>query len=361
MTLFFPTLVAQTTTTEGTGDIDLDGSSPGYLDFDEALNDGDTCIVIVRQGDVFEKFFARFNTGGSLTRITSYKNSNNINASIDWGSGKKDVYATWHDEMFLRRNGGASTSYIIDNDLDFVDARDNPTVTFTLNHDGAFFRVKVDGANYATINPANEDWYFNKKIGGVEAGFDVLKQSGNVINNAAYRVVGAANGNLAELNSDGKFDRALIYTMGGASAGSNGSSGLVPQPIAGQENSFLKGDGTFGSAATRFVGAWLTSLGNGLGESQNHGFGAYPDQYWIEMECLVSDAGFSPGQRTTFMNNVNSDDGKQTGLTIRTSATTIAWFYGRDGLDVIRLAGTDTVETLNLSRWRARAMGVIYG
>jgi hypothetical protein len=42
--------------------------------------------------------------------------------------------------------------------------------------------------------------------------------------------------------------------MGGASAGSPGTAGIVPQPLAGQQNSFLRGDGTWAAAPTPTTG-----------------------------------------------------------------------------------------------------------
>lgn len=51
----------------------------------------------------------------------------------------------------------------------------------------------------------------------------------------------------------------VIPSFGGASASSNGSSGVVPAPLKGTQNKFLKGDGTWDIVSTAGGGTGLTS------------------------------------------------------------------------------------------------------
>ena len=52
------------------------------------------------------------------------------------------------------------------------------------------------------------------------------------------------------VDSDGAPQWVAPATMTGASAQSAGSSGLVPAPASGDDDKFLKGDGTWGEAAS---------------------------------------------------------------------------------------------------------------
>lgn len=65
-------------------------------------------------------------------------------------------------------------------------------------------------------------------------------------------------GNTLTLGSDG-LPHAAIFT--GASASSDGVSGAVPQPLAGQETLFLRADGTWADATLVMVGATASSDG----------------------------------------------------------------------------------------------------
>ena len=60
---------------------------------------------------------------------------------------------------------------------------------------------------------------------------------------------GAANG-VAELNSSGKIPSSRLFLMTGATKITDGSAGLVPAPIAGDESKFLKANGTWANVPT---------------------------------------------------------------------------------------------------------------
>jgi hypothetical protein len=52
-------------------------------------------------------------------------------------------------------------------------------------------------------------------------------------------------GVLKEMPSGDKVPAADLASMSGASSGSAGAAGIVPQPAAGQQNKFLRGDATY--------------------------------------------------------------------------------------------------------------------
>ena len=55
---------------------------------------------------------------------------------------------------------------------------------------------------------------------------------------------------MAAVKGDGDAIKAMIDVMQGATASADGASGLVPQPLAGDQDKVLKGDGTWGDAPT---------------------------------------------------------------------------------------------------------------
>ena len=52
---------------------------------------------------------------------------------------------------------------------------------------------------------------------------------------------------MAAMKGDVNAVKAMISVMEGATASADGASGLVPQPLAGDHDKFLKGDGTWGT------------------------------------------------------------------------------------------------------------------
>lgn len=54
---------------------------------------------------------------------------------------------------------------------------------------------------------------------------------------------------MAAVKGDGDAIKAMIDVMQGATASADGASGLVPKPLAGDQDKVLKGDGTWGTVA----------------------------------------------------------------------------------------------------------------
>jgi len=58
---------------------------------------------------------------------------------------------------------------------------------------------------------------------------------------------------MAAMKGDTDAIKAMISVMEGATATEDGTSGLVPQPLAGDQDKFLKGDGTWGTVEAEDV------------------------------------------------------------------------------------------------------------
>ena len=66
---------------------------------------------------------------------------------------------------------------------------------------------------------------------------------------------------ITALGIPGQDTNTTYSDMKGATSSANGTHGLVPQPDAGEQNKFLKGDGTWGTPTNTTYGAAGTSLG----------------------------------------------------------------------------------------------------
>lgn len=90
-----------------------------------------------------------------------------------------------------------------------------------------------------------------KLIGGADGGASSLTELADIaIDQLGDNQVLVYNG------EEGKWENASIYTaigvMAGATASTAGKSGLVPVPVAGDNNKFLRGDGTWSQVLPNF-------------------------------------------------------------------------------------------------------------
>ena len=87
--------VKQTSTTTGTTNMVLSGTSTGFQTFANALADGDTTVYAITDASGnWETGLGTWTSSNStLTRTTVYESSNSNNA-VNFGAGSKDVFIT---------------------------------------------------------------------------------------------------------------------------------------------------------------------------------------------------------------------------------------------------------------------------
>ncbi|MFC3074730.1 hypothetical protein [Shinella pollutisoli] len=91
MALRFPDMVAETSVTTGTNDMELAGAVAGFRAYSDVLSDGDTVPYAISYGDEFETGLGTWNeTTGRLERTTVFQSSNNNN-KVSFSSGTKKV------------------------------------------------------------------------------------------------------------------------------------------------------------------------------------------------------------------------------------------------------------------------------
>lgn len=107
----WPGRVRETTTTAGSGPYTLGGAVTGYRTFAAALADGDTVDVCVRLGANYEIGRYTF-SAGALARTAIFLSSN-ADAAVVWGSGTKDIFATYIPFSDLDATGIANIGLLV--------------------------------------------------------------------------------------------------------------------------------------------------------------------------------------------------------------------------------------------------------
>ncbi len=87
--------VFETTTTQGTGTINLAGAQTGFQSFVAGIGDGETCYYIIDDGENWEVGLGTVTSGSpdTLSRDTILESSNS-DAAVNWGAGTRNVRVT---------------------------------------------------------------------------------------------------------------------------------------------------------------------------------------------------------------------------------------------------------------------------
>jgi len=86
--------VKETSSTTGTGNFSLSGSSTGFRTFSDGVGVGNTCYYVITEGTTYEIGLGTLNASATLARTTVLISSS-ANAAVNWGSGSKDVFTTY--------------------------------------------------------------------------------------------------------------------------------------------------------------------------------------------------------------------------------------------------------------------------
>ena len=87
--------IKETTTTTGTGTYTLAGAVTGFETFTANLSNGDTTYYCCTDNSDFEVGLGTFTSSGTTLARTTIFTSSNCNNAVSWGSGSKDIFATY--------------------------------------------------------------------------------------------------------------------------------------------------------------------------------------------------------------------------------------------------------------------------
>jgi len=86
--------VKETTTTTSTGSYTLAGAETGFRTFNSGVGASNTCYYVCTDGTDYEIGLGTLSDSTTLARTTIFTSSNSNNA-VSWGSGSKDIFATY--------------------------------------------------------------------------------------------------------------------------------------------------------------------------------------------------------------------------------------------------------------------------
>lgn len=151
---------------------------------------------------------------------------------------------------------------------------------------------------------------------------------------------------MAALKGDGDAIRAFLVPFSGATASADGAGGLVPAPEAGDEDKFLKGDGTWGNVP-------IPTLGTAYRAVQTDATGVL-----VVSSVTSTELGYLSGVTGAVQTQINGKADNATTLagygitdakimsgTITLGSSTITPLTSASSLDAGKLTGTASVDT----------------
>lgn len=133
----------------------------------------------------------------------------------------------------------------------------NDAETASTAADNATSAAESTAADVATATQAADDAQASKTAAATSASNAATSET-----NAAASATAAATSETNAAASAAAAQAAIATDMTGATASADGAHGLVPQPLAGDEAKFLKGNGTWADVSTQLSGLTDVDLNN---------------------------------------------------------------------------------------------------
>lgn len=357
-----PTLVVGNTTTEGTASYVISSAVAPFAAFSTVTNGAKVRYVAIDAANFEEGRGVWTTSTNTLTRATILKTSAGDDQKIDWASGTRKIYIVPELEWFSFDDVGSlvlSVPFGIGN--------------YLLSQSTGDLLIQESGTTRLTYDTSAASWIWpaGSLLTGPALDFTSIKKSGTEIGTAALLDHGTTNGKLVVLYNisagsgliaeTGVFEHARIPRMGAAGASQTGTKGAVPAAAAGDQDKTLRGDATWRPIRTTAIEAWRTSWANNSNYTYTHGLGAYPDEYWIELECTTSEFGFAVGYRTRLNNTAGaSTGGASIGAGVGVSDTLVYYDTGLNGISLTR-RDTRVTQSITPASWKIRVGAKLYG
>ena len=364
MTLVTKPLVKQTSTTEGTGNILLDGSSSGYADFATALTDADEVVVLVRMSNDWELLRCTWLESSTTLQVDATLITSSYDTSkTDWAAGTKDVTLTDYLDYLIRDDGTGVVRVPASKALGFDDDTGDWQIDVTSND----LRIRETTIGVmCRFDYSSEKIDFPFRVTGVEIDGVIVKVNGTEIKNSALYDSAKQSSDFSTtadriVRIDGSASTPAISTtllpeVSFATASVAGTKGIIPAPSAAAYEAALTGGG-FRKICESSKETWRTSLAAATVYSHTHSLSKYPDLAYVELECTTADANYVEGDRLQIYPTIGNASNE--GLFAWCDATTVDYIIGSSGIAVLN-ATTGAEATLTLSSWRARAVAVVY-
>lgn len=234
--------VKETTTTTGTGTVDLAGAVPGFETFAERIGNGNStyyCIVL-QGGAEFEVGIGTVTAGtpDTLSRTTVLANSDNNTNNVNFSAGTKDVFCTLPASKAVVEDSSNNVTFanniIVGGTVDGVDiaTRDGVLTSTTTTANAAL--PKAGGTMTGNIVMSGTETVDGVDISARDAVLTTTTNTANTANTTA---------NAALPKAGGTMSGNIVFDSGQP----KGNSGLVP--AAGTSGHFLAHNGAFAQVA----------------------------------------------------------------------------------------------------------------
>lgn len=211
--LVYADRVKETSTTTGTGTLDLAGAVAGFQGFVAGVGDGNECVYCCEDGTDYEIGIGTVTDAATDTLSrTVILVSSNSGSAVNWGAGTKNVFVTYSADQLTKGHKGYLNGLTLsnngtdsDHDLDIAAgvARDEADTyymelasTLTKQIDATFAAGSAAGGMF-TGTVAADTWYHVHLIrkdsdGAIDAGFDTSVSAANIPSGyTAYRRIGS--------------------------------------------------------------------------------------------------------------------------------------------------------------------------
>ena len=234
--------VKETTTTTGTGTVQLAGATPGFETFVERIGAGNAtyyCIAL-QGGAEFEVGVGTVSSGSpdTLSRTTVLANSDNNTNNVNFSAGTKDVFCTLPASKAVVEDSSNNVTFanniIVGGTVDGVDiaTRDGVLTSTTTTANAAL--PKAGGTMTGNIVMSGTETVDGVDISARDAVLTTTTNTANTANTTASAALPKAGGTMSG---------NIVFDSGQP----KGNSGLVP--AAGTSGHFLAHNGAFAQVA----------------------------------------------------------------------------------------------------------------
>lgn len=383
--------VLETSTTQGTGAINLSGAVPGYQSFVDGVGNGAKVVYYIEDGVNWECGVGTVMAGtpATLSRDTVVESSNADNA-VDWGAGVRNVFISasslfmlWRDENLNDVNGiGASTGT---GNAHIVTL--TPTPLALSNDMLVRWRAPADNTGSVTVNVNSHGAkaYVNNDLEQFSNGMIKAGEIQEAIYNAAegrferttLRTVISAHWNsILSLEDEEEILEALgLDGVQPVEKGGTGRDSHTPYALlcGGDEDTgaqqSVSGLGTAGQVLkSNGVGAlpsWGTvdgvvvfisseiTVAHSGGSVQAHGLGGLPTGFRGYLKCITADGEYLPGDFVPYDSTNNTTNSTITNqFSAFMNATSVGCRIGNAGGIYMANKNTAGALAINFASWK---------
>lgn len=345
--------IFETSSTTGTGTLNLSGAVSGFRSFVSGVGSGKKVPYIIDDGagGNWEVGVGTVTSGTPDTLSRDYVvSSSNSNALVNWGAGTRNI-----------RLGVTSKAWAVrDENFNFIDGHSQNTAG-TANAQ----TITVDPAPRAYSDGMVVSWF---SVGATTGAFTV---NVNLLGAKTLKWKGAdlvygdfAYGDLivAKYKASTGFFELITPPKNSAADGSISYSKIAAAAIASTLEALAGTASKLIDAATllafinarRFISAEQTVVA-ASGGSAAHGFSAVPSELSAYLVCKTTELGYAVGDRLMIPGDVRDaapGSAQSRGVQVWADSTNVKWRIGADGIIILNASTGASSTFITAANWR---------